>query len=207
MTDDARANVPSLTIPERAALRRSPLRGAQASLAPVEPADGPALWDAVQSSRQHLSRWLPWVPYNISPDTSQRYAEACASDWDRGRALRFGIRLHDEDRLLGVVSLDNCVHMHRNCDLGYWLIHSATGRGLMTEAAELVLRFGFDVVGLHRVRCAAATGNSHSLGVIQRLAFVREGIARNAELLNGAFVDHVVFSRLESDPVPGGHDV
>jgi ribosomal-protein-serine acetyltransferase len=188
-----------LAIPTRRELRNRPLSGERISLAPVEPADGPELWHAVESSREHLARWLPWVPFNDSEETSQHYAEACASDWDNGRALRFAIRLHRGQQLLGVVGLDNCVHMHRNCDLGYWLIRRATGQGLMTEAARLCLGFAFRVVGMQRVRCAAATHNDESLKVIERLRFQREGVARHAELLSGRWVDHMVFSLLAAE--------
>jgi ribosomal-protein-serine acetyltransferase len=177
-----------------------PLLGERVQLAPVDPADGPDLWHAVESSRVHLTRWLPWVPFNDSEQTSQRYAEACAEDWDEGRALRFCIRLRSNDDLVGVVGLDNCVHMHKNCDLGYWLCEAATGYGLMTEAARVCIRFAFEVVGIHRIRCAAATENGPSRRVIERLGFRREGTARSAEALNGHWVDHAVYSLLASDP-------
>lgn len=192
--------LPALRIPPRHQLRRAPLVGPRVVLSPVEPADGPELWEAVDSSREHLSPWLPWVPFNDSLETSQRYAEACAEDWDHGRALRFTIRAAHDRELLGVVGLDNCVHLHRNCDLGYWLTERASGRGLMSEAAGRCLAFAFHTVGMRRVRCAAAVHNARSLRVIQGLGFVREGLARSAELLSGEWVDHIVFSLLSSDP-------
>jgi ribosomal-protein-serine acetyltransferase len=193
-------SLPALRIPPRHQLRRAPLVGPRVTLSPIEPADGPDLWEAVDSSREHLLPWLPWVPFNDSLQTSQRYAEACADDWDHGRALRFAIRSRADQRLLGVVGLDNCVHLHRNCDLGYWLTAGATGRGLMTEAATRCVAFAFNVVGMRRVRCAAAVHNSRSLRVIEGMGFQREGVARSAELLADEWVDHVVFSLLSTDP-------
>jgi ribosomal-protein-serine acetyltransferase len=191
-----------LDIPPRSQLRRTPLVAPRIVLSPIEPADGPELWETVDASRDHLVPWLPWVPYNDSRETSQRYAEACADDWDRGRALRFTIRQRSDHALVGVVGLDNCVHLHRNCDLGYWLAKGACGLGLMTEAARCCVAFAFDVVGFHRIRCAAAVHNGPSLRVIGRLGFSREGVARSAEVLEGQWVDHIVFSRLSSDSPP-----
>lgn len=189
----------NLSVPPRASLRNHPLLGKRVHLNAIEPADGPALWEAVESSREQLTQWLPWVPYNNSPATSQRYAEACAADWDSGRALRFGVRDNRSQQLIGVVSLDNCVHLHRNCDLGYWLHSAFTGLGLMHEAATLCLAFAFDDLALRRVRCAAATDNHRSLRVIGRLGFHFEGISRQAEFVGGRWVDHAVFSRLATD--------
>lgn len=191
-----------LRIPARTRVRAQPLQGRRVLLSPVDPADGPDLWDAVQSSRSHLEAWLPWVPFNNSPVASQRYADNCAADWDSGRAVRLAIRHRGERRLLGIVGLDNCVHIHRNCELGYWLRSDATGFGLMTEAAQLALDFGFDEIEVHRVRCAAATDNQRSLAVIARLGFQFEGIARNAEFVSQRWLDHAVFSMLSSDVRP-----
>ena len=188
-----------LTIPSRATIRNSPLTTERTLLTPVDPADGPELWSVVDGSRWHLERWLPWVPFNNTPNASQRYAEACAADWDAGRAVRLAIRDSKNRELLGIVGLDACVHIHRSCELGYWLRREALGRGLMTEAAKACVRFAFERMQAHRIRCAAATNNYPSLRVIARLNFHLEGVARSAEYVNSRWVDHVVFARLSTD--------
>ncbi|HEV8247936.1 MAG TPA: GNAT family protein [Polyangiaceae bacterium] len=190
---------PLLSIPARAVLRRAPIETARTLLFPIDTNDGPELWEAVDGSRWHLERWLPWVPYNSTPEASLRYAEACAIDWDSGRAVRFAIRDHSTSALLGVVGLDSCVHLHRSCELGYWLRRDATGRGLMTEAARACIDFAFGRMGVHRMRCAAATDNVPSLRVIGRLGFRFEGIARQAEFVGSRWLDHALFARLASD--------
>lgn len=190
---------PLLSIPSRAVLRRAPVETARALLLPIDLNDGPELWEAVDGSRWHLERWLPWVPYNSTPEASLRYAEACASDWDAGRAVRFAVRDRSSNALLGVVGLDSCVHLHRSCELGYWLRRDATGRGLMTEAARACVDFAFGRMGVHRIRCAAATDNMPSLRVIGRLGFRFEGIARQAEFVGSRWLDHALFARLATD--------
>ena len=190
---------PLLSSPSRAMLRRAPVETARALLLPIDLNDGPELWDAVDGSRWHLERWLPWVPYNSTPEASLRYAEACAADRVAGRAVRFAIRDRASSTLLGVVGLDSCVHLHRSCELGYWLRREATGRGLMTEAARACVDFAFGRMGVHRMRCAAATDNMPSLRVIGRLGFRFEGIARQAEFVGSRWLDHALFARLVSD--------
>ena len=131
----------ALSIPSRAAARAEPLVTERTRLTPIDPGDAAELWDVIDASRAHLERWLPWVPFNNTPEASRRYAAACASDWDAGRAVRFGIRDRTSGTLLGVVGLDSCVHLHLSCELGYWLQKGATGRGLMTEAASACIAF------------------------------------------------------------------
>jgi len=190
----------TVEFPSRAPLRRSPVAAPRTLLVPIDAADGPELWEAVDGSRWHLERWLPWVPFNTSPEASLRYAEACAVDWDQGRAARFAVRDRQSGELIGVVGLDSCVHLHRSCELGYWLRREFTGRGLMTEAADACVRFAIERMGMHRIRCAAATDNVPSLRVIGRLGFRFEGIARQAEWVGSRWLDHALFARLSTDP-------
>jgi ribosomal-protein-serine acetyltransferase len=189
----------ALSIPSRSTARATPVQTPRVLLLPIEAVEAPDLWDAIDGSRWHLERWLPWVPFNTTPQAVQRYAEACAADWDAGRAVRFVIRDARTRELLGVVGLDSCVHLHRSCELGYWLKREATGKGLMTEAAQACVDFALHRMGVHRIRCAAATDNYASLKVIARLGFRFEGIARQAEFVGSRWLDHAVFARLATD--------
>jgi ribosomal-protein-serine acetyltransferase len=189
-----------LSIPPRAELHQRPIETSRLRLFPVDVNDGQDLWYAVQGSRAELKRWLPWVEYHTDPPSSARFAEACASDWDQGRAVRFVLRDRERHTLLGIVGLEQCVHLHRSCELGYWLRNEATGRGLMTEAARACVDFAFRRMAAHRVRVAAGTANHASLAVIRRLGFHFEGIAREAEWCDGRWIDHAVFGRLSTDP-------
>lgn len=189
-----------LVIPSRADLRARPIETPRLLLVPIDPSDGPELWLAVSGSRSFLQRWLPWVQFHVDPASSTRFAEACANDWDQGRALRFVIRERAHRTLVGVVGLESCIHLHRSCELGYWLRREATNRGLMTEAALAAMDFAFKQMAAHRVRIAAATDNHPSLSVIGRLGFRFEGIARQAEWCDGRWLDHATFALLATDP-------
>lgn len=171
-------------------------------LLPLDATDSRDLWSAVESSRAHLEPWLPWVPFNVDLDSSGRYAEASASDWDAARATRFAIRDRATRRLLGVIGLESFAHLHESVELGYWLRVDAWGKGLMTEAGFAVLDWAFGPVNAHRVRVAAATDNHRSLAVVARLGFRFEGIARQAERCNARWLDHAVFALLVTDARP-----
>ncbi len=188
-----------LVVPPRAELRHRPIDTTRLLLSPVEPGDASDLWAAVDASRAHLERWLPWVPFNTDLDASWRYCEASANDWDHARALRFTIRDKVSRRFLGVVGLESLAHLHQSAELGYWLRADGARRGFMTEAARATVLWAFKRLNTHRVRVAAATDNFASLGVIRRLGFHFEGIAREAERCQGRWLDHAVFALLTTD--------
>jgi ribosomal-protein-serine acetyltransferase len=188
-----------LAVPARSELRARPLETERLLLFPLDATDSKDLWNSVESSRAHLEPWLPWVPFNIDQESSARYAEASAADWDAARACRFAIREKNGRRFVGVIGLEAFAHLHESVELGYWLKVDSTGRGLMTEAGRAVLDWAFRTVNAHRVRVAAATDNHASLAVIRRLAFRFEGVARQAERCNGRWLDHAVFALLVTD--------
>jgi ribosomal-protein-serine acetyltransferase len=192
-----------LVVPSRAEVRARPLETARLVLAPIDVTDAHELWAAVEQGREHLEPWLSWVPFNTDLEASRRYTDACASDWDHGRACRFSIRERSPARrFLGVVGLESLAHLHENAELGYWLRVDAVGQGYMTEAARTVVTWAFSRLNAHRVRVAAATDNHASLAVIRRLGFRFEGIARQAERCQGRWLDHAVFALLSSDSSP-----
>jgi ribosomal-protein-serine acetyltransferase len=191
-----------LAVTPRHEIRSRPLETHRLTLLPIDTNDSRDLWTAVDASRGHLEPWLPWVPFNIDPEASYRYAEASAADWDSARACRFAIRERGGKRLLGVVGLEAFAHLHQSVELGYWLKSDATGKGYMTEACRAVLTWAFGPLNAHRVRVAAATDNHASLSVIRRLGFHFEGIARQAERCHGRWLDHAVFALLVTDRRP-----
>lgn len=191
-----------LAVPPRSDLRARPLETSRLILHPLDATDTRELWTSVESSRQHLEPWLPWVPFNIDLESSGRYAEASAGDWDAARACRFAIRERASRRFIGVIGLESFAHLHESVELGYWLRLDACGKGLMTEAGRATLDWAFGSVNAHRVRVAAATDNHASLSVIRRLGFRFEGIARQAERCNGRWLDHAVFALIVGDRRP-----
>lgn len=190
---------PALSIPSRSVLRRTPLETPRTVLCPIESPDAQELWEAIEGSRWHLERWLPWVPFNATADACDRYAQACEKDWDMGRAVRLAVRDKATRELYGVVGLDSIVHLHQGCELGYWLKREACGKGLMSEAARAAVEFAFERLGMHRIRCAAATENYPSLKVIAGLGFRFEGVARQAEYVASRWLDHALFAKLSTD--------
>ncbi len=192
-----------LLIPVRGEVRSHPFESERLYYTPVEPIDGPDIWQAVDLSRENLKVFLPWVAFTIDLPSTIRFAEACALDWDQGKAVRFSIREKATRAFLGVVGLESCVHVHRAVELGYWLRTDAQQRGFMSEAVRFALQLSFRHMGAHRVRVAAATDNHPSLRVIQRAGFRFEGIARQAEWCSERWLDHAVFAMLSSD-VPSG---
>ena len=87
----------------------------------------------------------------------------------------------------------------QNAYLGYYLAEKFTGRGYMTEAVELVLRFAFKELKLHRVEANVQPENKASIAVLQRCGFTKEGFSRKYLKIGGRWRDHERFAIIVED--------
>ncbi|WP_203780397.1 GNAT family N-acetyltransferase, partial [Paractinoplanes rishiriensis] len=71
-------------------------------------------------------------------------------------------------------------------ELGYAVRREDWGRGYATEAASLLIEFGFTALKLHRIQAACGPENHASQRLLTRLHFVPEGRLREHVFTNGA---------------------
>jgi RimJ/RimL family protein N-acetyltransferase len=75
----------------------------------------------------------------------------------------------------------------------YW------GKGYGTEAARLLVNYGFGQLNLHRIFSTALAYNERSLRLHRKVGFKEEGRARQAMFKNGQYHDLVHFGMLREE--------
>lgn len=116
----------------------------------------------------------------------------------QGEEIHWGITLKGEDQLVG--SWGYSWHLGRPFGaIGYDLARRYWKQGIMTEAIQALLHFGFEVRNLHRVEARVHLGNEASMRLLQRLGFQKEGLLREYLFLNNSFFDVKIFSLLQSE--------
>ena len=162
-------------------------------------ADTAALDEAIQETLDELVRWLPWArPGHRLADT-RRYLRGARSARNRRRAFEFVIEEQSDGHLLGMASLHRIDWLRRSGGIGYWVRRSEWGRGIAPEAARAMLDVAFIECGLHRAEVHVALANKPSQRVAEKVGFMREGVARGAEFVNGSYLDHIQYALIRSD--------
>lgn len=75
-------------------------------------------------------------------------------------------------------------------------------RGLGTEAARLLVAYGFDELGLHRISLEVYAFNPRARRAYEKVGFIVEGTLRDALRFDGEWVDATLMSMLSTDPRP-----
>ena len=101
--------------------------------------------------------------------------------------------------VIGCVGLEGVRKKHRNCEAGYWLWKKYRGRGIMSEAVAMAVRFAFRELKLVRVHAHVMTGNEASSQVLLKCGFKQEGLLRKRIKHRGRWRNLLVYSILREE--------
>ncbi|MFB2772525.1 GNAT family N-acetyltransferase, partial [Pelatocladus sp. BLCC-F211] len=104
----------------------------------------------------------------------------------------------DPSVLCGAIGL-GINQKHNHAELGYWIGKPFWGNGYCTEAAQEVLRYGFEKLGLHRICASHFAHNPTSGRVMQKIGMTYEGCRRQHTLKWGEYIDVMEYGILKSE--------
>ena len=151
-------------------------------------------------SRADVCRYVPFTPMSRD-DVAARLATQWARTelTDEGQALTLGIEVVESGRLVGDVVLFWRSRLHGGGELGYVLNPDDFGHGYAAEAATEMLRFGFEVVGLHRIIARVDERNEPSVRLLRRLGMREEAHLVENEFFKGEWTNELDFAILTQD--------
>lgn len=185
-------------------------------LRPFEPADAPAVHSLAGAAE--VAEMMLHVPHPYPEGYAERWIAGQRAGVDRG-LLTWAVTLReppdrrqdtrreegesagggspdDGDRqgaVVGTVTL-SITAAHQRADLGYWVGVPYWGRGYATEAARLVISYGFDRLHLHRIQARCFPRNGASARVLQKAGMRYEGTLRGYLRKGDAFEDALLFA-------------
>ena len=173
----------------------SPLHGTSVSLVPLD--------------RRHLDRTREWAndpelmrlldrARTVSPEEHERWFAALGAASDR---LFMAIEHRETGRHVGNVWLWNIDERHRKAELRIVVGDASfSGRGLGSEAIDLLSRYAFDGLRLRRVYAFVLAFNERARRAFEKAGFTIEGVLKEDRLSGGHAVDVYVLGRVAGGP-------
>ena len=168
--------------------------------------DAEEIFSLVDTSRDYLRKWLPWVDSNTTGKDTEKFIVSARQQSAANNGFQCCIRY--KLKIAGIVGfyyIDQWSEQapsfyggvisdweSRTTELAYWLAQKYQGMGLMTKCCNLLTDYAFQDLDLHRVEILP--NNSKSCAIPERLGFIRERTIPNAEWINDRFVDNTVYS-------------
>ncbi len=108
-----------------------------------------------------------------------------------------GIILQSEDRLIGACGMHDVTEIQAS--IGYILNRRYWGHGYATEAAEALVGYLFDELGVHRVYASCDPENHASVRVLEKVGMSLEGRLRENMVIHGEYRDSLIFGILDDE--------
>jgi [ribosomal protein S5]-alanine N-acetyltransferase len=167
----------------------------------IRPDDAEALF-AILSDRQ-VTEFYGSEPHQTLADTQALIAKI-QTRYDQRAALRWGITLKGEDRLLGSCGFHHFDASYHRAETGYELERVSWRRGIMSEAVAAILAYGFTELGLGRIEAIIDIANQGSKGLLLKLGFTYEGNLRQRYPIGERFEDEHYFGLLKNEWLAAG---
>ena len=179
-----------------AALDAESLIGPRVSLRPFSLEDVPAV--LAYASDPEVTRHLEWDAYD-DPKTAMAFIRSthAGTAW-----IARAIVLRTDERVIGGADLRVVSTRDRRAELGYGLARSHWGQGYATEAAGLLLCFGFERLRLVRVEALCSVENDRSVRTLERLGMRREGRLAQYRWKKGQPRDHYLYALTRAEWTP-----
>lgn len=160
--------------------------------------DANVIWQAIDSHRDYLKTWLPFVVLLNSVTDEEAFLSSMLEVKYEERNIVCVIENNGQFcGLIGFVSTDLANH---RTEIGYWLLPAYQGKGIMTRCVKYLCRWAIEKREINRIQIKCATGNAPSNAIPKRLGFTLEGTEREGELLaSGSFADIHVYSILKRE--------
>jgi RimJ/RimL family protein N-acetyltransferase len=129
----------------------------------------------------------------IDPEAGLAWLASRAEQDDR---LDLAVVERASGECVGEVVLNDWDPPNETCSFRIALHSGIHGMGLGTEATRLIVGYGFEQLGLHRISLEVYAFNPRARRVYEKVGFVAEGVLRESLLWDGERVDATVMSIL-----------
>ncbi|POY38755.1 N-acetyltransferase [Flavobacterium alvei] len=113
---------------------------------------------------------------------------------DTNEGINWAITLKNNDKLIGIIGLYRIQPEHFRAEIGYMLLPEYHGKGIVSEAINEVVNYGFASIKLHSIEAIIDPKNFASEKVLQKNGFVKEAHLKENEYYEGRFLDTVIYS-------------
>ena len=136
------------------------------------------------------------------------YTEEMAKGWiskqpkreELGESYEFAICFKENpNKVIGCVSLMGINSNAKRAEMGYWVGRKYWKQGIATEAAKMMLNFGFDVLGLHSIIARYFDINPASGRVMEKCGMIYVGTIREHEFRFDKYYNVGYYEMLSTD--------
>lgn len=157
-------------------------------------ADAPAVYRLRSNSEvmQYINR-----PLAQTMEDAEKWIGVILEALEQNNGITWCISLKEApDQSVGNIGLWRIDKENYRAEIGYMLHPSLHRKGIMSEAIQPVIDYGFREMKLHSMEAQIDPRNTASAQLLQKAGFIREAYFKENYFLRGQFADTAVYSLL-----------
>ncbi len=116
----------------------------------------------------------------------------------KNHLINWGIKFHGTEKLIGSIGYYRMKPENHRAEIGYMLRKDQQGKGIVQEAMEVAIKYGFEVMRLHSIEAVIDPRNTASEKVLLRNNFVKEAHFKEDCFWEGEYLDSAHYGLLAS---------
>jgi [ribosomal protein S5]-alanine N-acetyltransferase len=118
-------------------------------------------------------------------------------EFDANKAFTFAITKKQDNVLIGTIGFWRIDKQNYRAEIGYALKPQFHRQGIMQEAIEAFIHFGFTQLHLHSIEANILPNNKGSRKLLTNAGFLQEAYFKENYYFDGKFYDSVILSLLK----------
>jgi len=148
-------------------------------------------------SNENVLRYIGREPTKTITE-AEEFINKINKSVDVNESILWGISfLNDPSLIIGTICFWNIQKEHYRAEIGYILHPDHWRKGIMKEAINAVVDYGFSILGLHSIEALLNHENIGSSSVLESTGFIKEGHIKENFYFNGKFSDTAIYSKLK----------
>ncbi|MGE7662355.1 GNAT family N-acetyltransferase [Peribacillus sp. NPDC097197] len=155
----------------------------------------------VYGSDEEVTKYVTWDNHKTLADTRD-FIDFAMAQYENKYVAPWGIQYKATGKIIGTIDFVSWLVGHRVAEIGYVLSQDYWGKGIMTEAANEVIAFGFNRMNVVRIQARCFVENTGSARVMEKIGMSFEGTLRKGIFAKGKHRDLNMYSILQEEFSP-----
>ncbi len=153
------------------------------------------------SSDPEVPKYLLWKPHPDIKYTKEQL-NRIKIQYRIGKFYDWAIEVAEGEfkgKMIGTCGFTSFDFLNNSAEVGYVLNRRFWGKGIVPEALDAVIAFGFDQLIVHRIEAKFIVGNDKSRHVMEKCGMTFEGVLRSSMIVKHEYTDIGICSILSDE--------
>lgn len=148
-------------------------------------------------SNPETMKYIP-RPLVITIDQAMEHIKMIQDKIEANEGINWAITLKNDSKMIGIIGHYRIRWEHFRSEIGYMLLPEYHGKGIITEAIQLMVNYGYNDMKMHSLEAIIDPKNIASARVLEKNNFIKEAHLIENEYYDGKFLDTVIYSLLKT---------